>query len=88
MKKIKEFFRNDHIQAALVTGFCIILLAVAFKKYLHLEISNLESAVPGLVFTGYELVRAKKVKGFWGKPRGWYLLMILATVLIILRHVL
>jgi hypothetical protein len=87
MKKIVNFFKNEHVQASLVSGSCILLLAIAFKKYLHLEIHPFENAIPGLVFTGYELVRAKKYKGFWTTPKFWFGLMIGSTIIIILRHV-
>ena len=86
MGKLKDFFTNDHIQSALVSGLCIIALAYYFKKILHIPVPAIENAVPGLIFTGYQLVKAKKVTGIFSKVWVWNLIMVLATALLMLRY--
>jgi len=88
MRTLVELLKNEHIQAASVSGLCIIILAVASKKILHVEMSHLESSIPGLVFTAWEVVRLKTTSRFWSRGLTWYLLMLLVTALIILRRVL
>jgi hypothetical protein len=87
MIKILEFIRNDHIQAATASGICIIALALYFKRVLQIEVPHLENAIPGLVFTVYEAVKAKSADDFWSHALPWSLLMFLATGFIMLRHV-
>ena len=88
MGKLKEFIRNDHIQAAFVSGLCIIILALFFKKVMHEQVPYLENAVPGFVFTLYEGMREKIKRPFWKRALPWNLLMLLTTVVIMLRHLL
>ena len=82
-----ELVKNDHIQAATVTGICIIALAYVFKRVLHIEISNLENSLPGFVFTLYEAVRIKATHPLLRRPLLWNLAALLVTALIILRRV-
>lgn len=88
MNKFVELAKNDHIQGAMVSGLCIIILALVFKKILHVEVSNFESAAPGIMFTFYEITKAKTTKWPWNKVWLWNILMLVATGLIILRHIL
>lgn len=88
MNKVVAFFQNDHIKMALASGLCIVLLAIVFKKLLNLEISNLESAVPGFVFTGWEVARKNIKNEFWAKASTWGYLTILATALVIINRAL
>ena len=88
MGKIVDFIRNDHIQAATVSGLCIIILAYVFKRVLHQESTHLESALPGLVFTAYEAARAKAKARIVTRPLLWNMAMLLVTGLVILRRML
>jgi len=92
MKKLTEkliaIARNDHIQASTVSGLCIIILALAFKKVLHAESTNIEAALPGFVFTIYAGVRAKTTRRILSRPLLWNVAMLLVTGLVILRRAL
>jgi len=88
MKKLIKLAKNDHIQASTVSGMCIIILALAFKKVLHAESTVLEAALPGFIFTIYESVRAKATRRILSRPLLWNLAMLLATALVIMRRAL
>ncbi|UCE25413.1 MAG: hypothetical protein JSU74_05035 [Candidatus Zixiibacteriota bacterium] len=87
MRKVIELLKNDHVQASIVSGACIIILAIVFKKILHQKITVLEDAVPGYIFTVYEAVRAKAKKRIITRPLLWNIAMVVGTGLVILRHV-
>ncbi|MFH1686553.1 MAG: hypothetical protein ABIE70_03420 [bacterium] len=86
MRKILEFFKNDHIQGSTVSGLSIIALALYFKKVAHIEIPYLENAIPGFIFTIYEAVREKYKGSAWAQVWIWNLLMLAATAAIDLKH--
>jgi len=88
MNKIIDFFKNDHIQVALGTGACILILSFFFKKVMQTQISGLESALLGLALAVFEAVRAKKgsVDRFWVKPWFWNLTMLAIVGLVIVRR--
>ena len=86
MNTLIKIIKNDQIQVALVTGLCIIVLAVVFKRMLHLQISNIESGLPALVFFIFGGIRTKFADRFWSRPLFWNLILIIVTgVVIILR---
>jgi hypothetical protein len=87
MNILIKIIRNPHIQVALVTGLCIITLAVVFKRILHLELSNLESGLPALVFFIFEAGHKKFAGKFWGRPLFWNLLLIALTGSIIILRI-
>lgn len=87
-EKVIELAKNDHIQASTVSGICIIILAYSFKRVLHVEGTNLEAAIPGLVFTIYEGVRAKATRRILSRPLLWNIAMLLVTGLVIMRRAL
>jgi hypothetical protein len=84
--KFMGIVTNDHIQASTVSGLCIIILALAFKKVLHEKPPYLESAIPGFIFTVYESVRSKSQKRILTRPLLWNIAMLTATAIIILRR--
>lgn len=88
ISKVVAFLKNDLIQLATVGGMCIIILALFFKKVLHIPVPPLESSLPGFFFIFYEAVRRKqKSTGrFWARLWFWNTLMLVATGLIILRR--
>jgi len=87
MKKIAEFFRNDHIQGSLVCGICIIGLALFFKPIMHMEeVPYLENAAPGFVFTIWETYRKKIKSPFWKRVLPWNIIQLLVTAIIMARY--
>jgi len=88
MNKIINFFKNDHIQVALGTGACILILAFFFKKVMHTRVPGLESALPGLALAAFEAVKAKKgsTDRFWSRPWFWNLTMLAIVGLVIVRR--
>jgi hypothetical protein len=89
MSKIKDFLKNDHIQVALGTGACIIILALFFKKVMqYQDVPALESALPGLALTAFEYARLKNRSAdrFWTRPWFWNLAMLAIVGLVILRR--
>lgn len=62
MPKFKETIKSPHIQIALATGACIIILAYFSKRVLAEPIGYLPLAIPPFFMTIYEAV-AQKYKG-------------------------
>ncbi|MDH3892435.1 MAG: Rab GDP-dissociation inhibitor [candidate division Zixibacteria bacterium] len=88
MSKIKALLESDEIKIALGLGFCIILLAFAAKRILHVEIRYLYNAVPGLTALLWETLRqSKKVDPRYLRPLYWNAAMIISTLVVILLHV-
>jgi len=86
MKKLKDFIKSPHIQIALVTGICIIIIAWFSKRILTAPISYVQTAIPPFLMALYEgfSVRFKDKKIFttWY----WIAAIILSTLLIIAIH--
>jgi hypothetical protein len=86
MKKLKDFIKSPHIQIALVTGICIIIIAWFSKRILAEPISYVQAAIPPFLMALYEgfSVRFKDKKIFttWY----WITAIILSTLLIIAIH--
>ncbi len=78
-KGLVALAKNDHIQAATITGVCIITLAYVFKRVLHIQVSVLEDALPGYIFTIYAIVRRKAKHRLIRRPLLWNLAALLAT---------
>ena len=57
---IKDFFKADEIRVALVAGFCIIGLAVLFKRVLHIEADSLLTNSPSYLVIIYMITRSSK----------------------------
>ena len=86
MGKIAEFFKNQHIQFACVSGACIIILAVFFKRIMHEPVPNLAGAAPGLIFAVAEAIILKAKKGILSKVWFWSAVVLLTTAVIILKR--
>ena len=88
MKKLVEFFKNDHIQISLGTGICILILAFVFKKVLHTEVKGFDTLAPSFVFLTYEGMHgAKKLtKQPWSRPWFWNMMALLVTGAVIARR--
>jgi len=67
---LKKFFQSDEIKVALVAGFCIIAMAVLFKKILHIEVDSLISNSPAYFVILYLISGAAKKPE---KAGGWIL---------------
>ena len=86
MSNLYRALRNDHISSALMTGFCIIILALFFKKIEQIPVPLFESGIPGFMFMFYEAMREKGSKGAFSRVEPWNLATLMATGLIILRR--
>lgn len=88
MGKIREYLLNDHIQISFGTGAGIIILALFFKKVMHIPVPYLEASLPAFVILAYEGLREKKrlTKEPWTRPWLWNLLQLLVVVLVMLRR--
>lgn len=86
LKKLKEFFTNDHIQMSLATGACIIVLALFFKKVMHQEVPPIEAAIPAALFAFWEGARKKYKDSLLGRPLLWGAAMLLSVGITILVH--
>jgi hypothetical protein len=88
MGQLREFLANDHIQIALGTGACIIIISLVFKKILMVKPTGLEQGLHGFVILAYEYLRAKKkLDGtIWIHPWPWILIMLLVVALVILHR--
>jgi tetrahydromethanopterin S-methyltransferase subunit E len=86
MKKIKELLRSPHIQLALVTGFCIILMAYVSKRMLAQPIGYIPLAIPAFIAGIYSALSNRyndsKICTTWY----WIVAVLLSTALIILFH--
>lgn len=90
MNALLEFIKNDQIQLATASGACIIILAVFFKKIMHIPVPFLEASLPGFMFCIYEATRKKGASTgrIWSKPWLYAALMFLVTGLVIFRRLL
>ncbi len=84
MSKIKEFFKNPHIQISLATGFSIIVLAYFSKRILPEPLSYLSLAAPPFVATLYESRIAKHKDKKFMKTWIWVVAILVATALVII----
>jgi predicted histidine transporter YuiF (NhaC family) len=86
MLKVKDLLKSPHIQIALVTGICIIVLAYFSKRILPKPIGYLPTAIPPFLMAIYE--------GFMGRHKNkkimttwyWVVAIIFCTALIIVLH--
>jgi len=86
MKKLKDLIKSPHIQIALVTGICIIVIAWFSKRILAEPVSNLQTAIPPFLMALYEGFSARfkdnKIFTTWY----WIAVIIFATILILAVH--
>ena len=79
----KDFFRQQEIQLALVTGICIIVLAFLVKSVFHAEAGIIKSNAPAFVYILYIFLKDQSK----GATLPWALAIIIITVAIILTYV-
>jgi len=86
MSKIKDFFKNPHIQISLATGISILTLAYFSKRVLPQPLSYLEIAAPPFIATIYESMLAKYKDKKFMQTWIWVLAIFIATALVIILH--
>jgi hypothetical protein len=86
MSKIKDFFKNPHIQLSIATGLSIIILAYFSKRILPHPLSYLELAAPPFIMTIYESLlekyKDKKIMQTWI----WVVAIFVATAIVIILN--
>lgn len=86
MSKLKDLIKSPHIQIALATGICIIVIAYFSKRVLTDPIGNLPTALPPFLMVIFESVHGRyknrKILTTWY----WIVAIFLTTALIILSH--
>ena len=83
MKKLKELIKSPHIQIALTTGVCIIVLAYFSKRILPEPIGYLPLAVPPFIASIYEAFVAKHKNKKIATTRYWVAAIFFSTALVI-----
>lgn len=87
MSKFKELIKSPHIQIALATGFCIIVLAYFSKRILPEPISNLLIAIPPFIASVFEILLGRYQESKLLKTWYWVVAVFAATALVILLQV-
>jgi len=80
---IKNLLKSPHIQIALATGFCIIVLAYFSKRILPEPIGYLPLAIPPFIASIYEAVAAKHKNKKLTITRYWVTAIFFSTTLVI-----
>jgi len=84
MSKFIQFLKSPHIQIALATGICIIILAVFSKRILPKPIAYLPSAIPPFLMVIYEIVQIKLKEKNKLKVGYWITAIFLSTAIVII----
>jgi predicted histidine transporter YuiF (NhaC family) len=86
MKKLKEILKSPHVQIALATGACIIIMAYVSKRILPEPMGYLPLAIPPFIMTVYEAVlnryKDSKICTTWY----WVVAIFVTTAIIILYY--
>ncbi|MCP4583909.1 MAG: hypothetical protein GY839_20040 [candidate division Zixibacteria bacterium] len=88
MKKLKKLIKSGHAQVEGALAINIIVLAYVATRELTRPISYLEFSIAALLMAGYEgVARSKKTANAWFvDPAYWVAAIVVATALIIMRH--
>ena len=81
---LKDFFRSDEIRVALVAGFCIIGMAVLFKRILHIEVDSLLTNSPSYFVILYLISRSTKKREKVGGWKFWSLMIVVFTAIAVI----
>ncbi len=84
MSKIKDFFKNPHIQISIATGLSIITLAYFSKRVLPEPLSYLSLAAPPFIATIYESMLKKHKDKKYMQTWIWIVAILVATALVII----
>ena len=87
MLKIIELLKSPHIQIALATGFCIVIMAYFSKHVLPRQIGLLPMAFPPFVATIFESFLGKYKDSRFLKTRYWIIAVLVTTLIVILFHI-
>jgi predicted histidine transporter YuiF (NhaC family) len=83
LKKIKELLKSPHIQIALATGICIVVMAYFSKRVLPKPIGFLPTAIPPFFMVIYEAIREKYKDKKISKVKYWISAIFISTLIII-----
>jgi len=83
MQKLKELLKSPHIQIALATGICIIVMAYFSKRILPEPIGYLPIAIPPFIASIYEAVAAKHKNKKIATTWYWVTAIFISTALVI-----
>ncbi|GJQ63092.1 MAG: hypothetical protein SCALA702_21450 [Melioribacteraceae bacterium] len=84
MSKLKKFVKSPHVQIALVTGICIIVLAYFSKKILPQPIKYLPAAIPPFMMVIFESIKDKYKDKKFAEVKYWNIAVIVSTALVII----
>jgi hypothetical protein len=84
---IKELFKTEEIKVALVAGFCIIAMAILFKKILHIEADSLLTNSPSYFVILYLISKSVKKPEKTGGWIFWSSIIIAFTIIAIITKV-
>lgn len=86
MSKFKELIKSPTIQIALVTGFCIIIMAYFSKRVLPRPIGYLSLALPPFLATIHSTVCPRHKDRKFCTTWYWIVGILVATALVIGLH--
>ncbi len=76
----------NEIKVALVTGACIIGIAIIFKYVIHIQADFIVSNAPVYLFIVYLITKGRAKKSKCDMPLYWSLAIIFVTLVIIVLH--
>jgi len=86
VNKINELFKSPHVQIALATGTCIIIMAYVSKRVLPEPIGYLPLAIPPFFMTLYEYFSNRYKDKKITTTFYWVVAIFLSTALVILYY--
>ena len=86
MSKVKDFFKNPHIQISFATGISILTLAYFSKRVLPEPLSYLSLAAPPFIAAIFESLLAKHKDKKFMQTWIWVVAILVATALVIILH--
>ena len=85
--KLREYRKSPHIQIALTTGVCIVVLAFVSKRILPTPIGYIPLALPPFLMTVHELVLKRYKNARVCTTWYWIVAIFVTSGFIILFHV-
>jgi len=86
MSKFNELIKSPHIHIALVTGFCIIIMAYVSKKVLPEPMGSIPLAIPPLLMVIYEALSGRYKNSRICTTWYWLVAIFISTALVIVIH--
>jgi len=84
---IKEILKSDEIKVALVAAFCILGMAILFKKILHIQVDSLITNSPSYFVILYLISRSIKKPGKAGGWKLWSSIIVIFTIIAVITAV-